>query len=176
MDTPATSLMTTLTSKRRRHTSAVRPLYWSLGNDMLIAIAIIGVLIYCFAPDLRAPVMRAKLTQVFTLAQQVRHDQIVEHAVHGSWPNEMPDGAIQLGEGITLAQTLFANGHFNFELILPDGGGRQGLSFRRAENTALGTRFWYCGYAGPDMIAAVTIPDITEIPAAWLPSSCRTRP
>ena len=143
---------------------------------MLIAIAVIGMLLYCYAPDLSAPVMRAKLTQVFTLAQQVRQHQIVEHAVHGRWPNEMPEGAIQLGEGVGMAQTLFANGHFNFELLLPDGGGRRGLSFRRAENPALGTRFWYCGQAVPDPLAAVTIPDITEIPAAWLPSSCRARP
>jgi hypothetical protein len=155
---------------------AYRP--WSFALEVFMSVAILFVCIMLAFGYYPSAMVRVRLTELYVETMKLRTDLVVEHALTGRWPEPTPQSA-GLGETKTPIEHLSAiDGHFNLAVRLegmgagPDNG-LSNLSFRRVANPEFGTVFWLCGTASPRPDWQVPIPDITDIPAVYLPAVCR---
>jgi type IV pilus assembly protein PilA len=153
--------------------------------ELMIVVAIIGILAAIAIPAYQNYVIRAQLTDGLSLAAAVQTNVVEYYTDHGSWPTQL------LGASPALGYTSKPTSRYVWFIDVTDGTviikyGNQAskvitvwneLDLRPRLN-ANGDVIWICGRQ--QMPAGLTDPptasmaDNTSIPVQYLPASCRS--
>lgn len=150
--------------------------------ELMIVVAIIGILAAIAIPAYRSYVARSQVTEGLSLVGGVKAAIVESHAQSGVWPADLAALAIDTPpSGVYVASVVVQDG----ALVITYGNqagddiatpGANVLELAPASN-GNGDVLWLCGYhpapADPDLIIATDPAAGTTLPARYLPASCR---
>ncbi|MBN8741855.1 MAG: hypothetical protein J0H86_20280 [Xanthomonadaceae bacterium] len=157
------------------------------GRGRLVAPWVIVLLLCGMAmQSMMVCIDRTQLLGAWHAAARMAQIEIGLHrALHGQGPEERDIGPLlpaasggssankSLLPGLTDLQVT--DGSFNQRIGTRRLSGN--LSWRLAQPDGNATLFWICGYAAmPAGMTQPQLPNLTDVPPLWLPSSCRNLP
>lgn len=136
--------------------------------ELMIVVAIIGVLASIAVPQYQNYVGRAQVSEAISLASSAKTAVSEYYLTNGSWPTDTDDAGIETMEGSYVASTGLTGTGGLIQVTMKGTGdvatGLEGTSLIFEPSDAGGTIQWECR-------SATGAGD--EIPTRFLPASCR---
>lgn len=148
--------------------------------ELMIVIAIIGILASVALPQYQMYVQRSEVVEALNMAGTVRRDVTQYYADRLTFPVDNADAGLPAPElliGNRITQVTIANGAIHVTLGNKASQPLQGkvLSFRPAVVTGSPRSpiAWLCGYDGPVSGMEAIGENRTDLESPYLPSTCR---